>query len=55
MTVRRNLYNAARVLGDVEAAQRGPTSLAKRVARRRAYRLTGGATRRLLRSLGLSR
>ena len=36
-------------------AARGPGAYAKRVARRRAYGKSMGATRRLLRALGLSK
>jgi hypothetical protein len=51
--VRRNLYLAARILGDVQAARSGPAGVSKRIIRRRAYRASGAATRRLLRMLGL--
>ena len=51
--LRSQLYRAARDLGDVQAASRGPGSYAKRVARRKVYRTTNGLTRHLLRGFGL--
>lgn len=51
--LRRLLYQGARVLGDYQAAKRGPASMVKRQVRRRAHRITGGGTARILRSLGL--
>jgi hypothetical protein len=51
--LRSQLYRAARDLGNVQAAEKGPTSYAKRVARRKVYRTTNGMTRKLLRKLGL--
>ena len=50
---RSALYRWARVLGDVEAAEKGPTSFGKRVVRRAVYRNTNRATRRFLRLMGL--
>lgn len=52
-TLRSQLYRAARDLGNVQAAEKGPGSYARRVARRRVYRTTNGMTRHLLRGLGL--
>jgi hypothetical protein len=52
-TLRSQLYRAARDLGNVQAAARGPGSYAKRVARRRVYRTTNSLTNQLLRSAGL--
>lgn len=52
-SLRSQLYRAARDLGNVQAAERGPTSYAKRVARRKVYRTTNGMTRALLRSVKL--
>lgn len=49
------LYRAARLSNDLHAASRGPVSLAKRQVRRRAYRASGGLTRSILRTFGLSR
>jgi hypothetical protein len=51
--LRSELYRAARDLGNVQAAERGPTSYARRVVRRKVYRTTNGLTRKLVRSLGL--
>lgn len=53
--LRRNLYRAARDLGDLEAAEKGPAEFGKRLIRKRVYRKTGGLTRSLLQALGLSR
>lgn len=50
---RRSLYRWARILGDLSAAMGGPTSYAKRYARKRAYRYSGKATRRITKDLGL--
>ena len=59
MTGRRNLrsqlYRAARDLGNLQAAEKGPVSYGKRVARRKVYRRTNTALGRLLRGFGLSR
>ena len=52
-TLRSQLYRAARDLGNVQAASRGPGSYARRVARRKVYRTTNGLTNQLLRSFGL--
>ncbi len=52
-SLRSQLYRAARDLGNVEAAAKGPSSYAKRVARRKAYRTTNGLTRQLTRHFGL--
>lgn len=54
-SMRSQLYKVARDLGNVDAASRGPTSLGKRYARRRIYSKTNGLTRKLLRSIGLSK
>ena len=50
---RRSMYRWARLLGDVEAAEKGPNSYAKRVIRRRVYRSTNRSVPRALRSLHL--
>jgi hypothetical protein len=47
------LYRSARFLGDVEAAEKGPSAYAKRRVRRKVYATTNGLTRRLLRALRL--
>ncbi len=54
-SLRSQLYRDARILGDVEAASRGPGAYAKRSARRGAYRASSSLTRSFMRSLGLSR
>jgi hypothetical protein len=51
--LRRNLYKSARILGDIQASEKGPAAYAKRRARRTVYRTEGRWTRKLLRSLGL--
>jgi len=53
--MRSDLYRAARVMGDVEAAEKGPTAFGKRVVRRKAYRRSNALTRQVLRMVGLSR
>jgi hypothetical protein len=52
-SLRSQLYRAARDLGNVQAASKGPTSYGKRVVRRKVYRSTNGALGRLLKGLGL--
>jgi len=52
-SMRSEMYRGARILGNLEAAERGPSAYAKRVARRKVYAKTNGATRKFLRSLGL--
>ncbi len=52
-SLRSQLYRAARDMGNLEAASRGPGSYAKRVARGKVYRTTNGITNQLLRSSGL--
>lgn len=47
--VRRDLYRGARVLGDVEAIEKGPTAVAKRVERRWLWRLVGRLLQRVTR------
>jgi hypothetical protein len=46
---RSQLYRAARGLGNVEAAEKGPTSYGRRVVRRKVYAKTNGALGKLLR------
>jgi hypothetical protein len=53
--LRSSLYRSARVLGNIQAAERGPLSYAQRIARRKVYATTNGMTRRVLRQMGLSR
>jgi hypothetical protein len=52
-SLRSQLYRAARDLGNVQAASRGPGSYAQRVARRHVYRASNRLTASLLRSIGL--
>ncbi len=53
-SLRSQLYRAARDLGDVEAVQKGGMAgLARRQARKVAYRRSSSLTGLLLRSLGL--
>lgn len=49
------LYRAARISNNLRAASRGPSALAKREVRRRAYRASGGLTRGILKAFGLSK
>lgn len=39
--IRRSLYRAARVLGDVEAVAHGPEAMARRMVRKAVYRRAG--------------
>jgi len=50
-SVRSQLYRAARLLGDVQAAKKG--RYPQRVIRKAVYRNTNQATRRILRVFGL--
>jgi hypothetical protein len=50
-SLRRNLYRTARLLGDVQAAQRGPAAYAKRVVRKSVYRQSGRLGRAISRAL----
>jgi hypothetical protein len=52
-SLRSQLYRAARDLGNVEAASKGPGALAKRQVRRSAYRRTNSGLAGLLRTFGL--
>jgi hypothetical protein len=54
-SLRSWLYRAARDLGDVQAAAKGPAAYGRRVARKRVYRSTNRSAYRLLRALGLGR
>jgi hypothetical protein len=51
--LRGELYRAARDVGNLQAASRGPGPYARRVVRRAVYRKTNGELRRILRNLGL--
>jgi hypothetical protein len=48
-SLRSQLYRAARDLGNVEAAEKGPAAMGRRVVRRKVYRKTNGALGKLLR------
>jgi hypothetical protein len=52
-SLRSQLYRAARDLGNVEAAEKGPTAYGERVVRRKVYGTTNRATGKFLRRLGL--
>jgi hypothetical protein len=52
-SLRSQLYQAARDLGNVEAAEKGPASYGRRVVRRKVYRSTNRLTGRFLRKFGL--
>jgi len=54
-SLRSWLYRAARDVGDLEAAAKGPGAYGRRVARKREHRRAKGAVYRLLKSLGLGR
>jgi hypothetical protein len=53
-SLRSQLYRAARDLGNVEAAEKGPMSYGKRTMRRTVYRRMNGGLAGILRGLGLS-
>jgi len=53
-SLRSQLYRAARDLGNVEAAEKGPSAFAKRQVRRSVYRRTNSGLGGLLRAFGLS-
>jgi len=53
-SLRSQLYRAARDLGNVEAAEKGPASFGKRMVRRKVYRRTNTGLAGILRGLGLS-
>ncbi|MHB1740537.1 MAG: hypothetical protein ACYCXA_13895 [Actinomycetes bacterium] len=52
-SLRCQLYRAARDLGDVQAASRGPSAYARRRVRKVAYRKSNGLLASILRALGL--
>lgn len=49
MRLRSLLYQFARLLGDINAVQRGPSAVARRYVRRVTYRHVSRMLRRLLR------
>jgi hypothetical protein len=54
-SLRSQFYRAARDLGNIAAAEKGPASYGKRVVRRRVYRKTNSITRNILKGFGLSK
>jgi hypothetical protein len=54
-SLRSQFYRAARDLGNIEAAEKGPASYGKRVVRRKVYRKTNSLTSRILKGFGLSK
>jgi hypothetical protein len=52
-SLRSQFYRAARDLGNVEAASKGPSAYGKRVVRRKVYRRTNSALGRFLKGIGL--
>jgi hypothetical protein len=52
-SLRSQFYRAARDLGNVEAAAKGPVPYGRRMARRKVYRSTNRVTADLLKRLGL--
>lgn len=52
-SLRSQLYRAARDLGNVQAARKGPSGIGRRVVRRKVYRSVNGPLGRLLRVLGI--
>jgi hypothetical protein len=54
-TLRSELYRDARLMGNLEAAARGPAAYSKRYARRKVYARTNSFTRSILRSINLSK
>ena len=48
-SLRGQLYRAARDVGNVEAAAKGPGAYSRRVVRRGAYRRTNSGLRKVLR------
>jgi hypothetical protein len=52
--LRSQLYREARILGNAQAASKGPLAYGRRYARRKVYTKSNSLTRTLLRSLGLS-
>ncbi|HUY43429.1 MAG TPA: hypothetical protein VMU98_06670 [Acidimicrobiales bacterium] len=53
--LRSELYADARLLGNLQAASRGPVAFGKRYARRKVYARTNSFTHSILRSISLSK
>lgn len=51
-SLRGQLYRSARLLGNVEAAEKGPGAYARRTVRRKVYRKINGLLAKFLRGLG---
>jgi hypothetical protein len=51
-SLRSQLYRGARDLGNLEAAEKGPTAYGRRVVRRSAYRRTNRGLAKVLRRFG---
>ena len=51
MTLRSDLYRAARILGDIEAIRQGPAAVLRRHVRKATYRRTNGALSSILRAI----
>lgn len=51
--LRSQLYRSARLLGNAQAAARGPGAYGKRLVRRGVYKKTNGGLRKLLKGFGL--
>lgn len=51
--LRSQLYRGARLLGNAQAAARGPSALGKRLVRRTVYKKTNSGLRKLLKGFGL--
>ena len=54
-SLRSELYRDARVMGNVQAAAKGPDAYAQRYARRKVYSRTNSFTHSILRSIYLSK
>lgn len=52
-SLRSQLYRAARDLGNLQAAEKGPASHGKRIVRRKVYAKTNGITRKVLKGFRL--
>jgi hypothetical protein len=50
-SLRSQLYRAARDLGNVEAAEKGPSAYGRRVVRRKVYRQSNAVLGKLLKGI----